>query len=47
MGRKRVISIGKVGKGEGHGVMSENGGRRYLTAPLIEGSITLKHCNLA
>src|SRR6476619_122325 len=38
MGRQRVIAIRKVGKREGHGVMSENDGRRGLTGTLIEGS---------
>jgi hypothetical protein len=47
MGRKRVIGIRKIGKREGHGVMSENDGRRGLTGTLIEGSIGLKHRKLA
>ena len=40
------MGIGKVGKREGHGVMSDNDGRRGLTGTLIEGSIALKHRNL-
>ena len=43
MRREGVIGIGKVGKREGHGVMSENDGRRLLTGTLIEGSIALKN----
>src|SRR5258708_39901432 len=43
MGRKRVIGIRQIGKRKGHGVMSENDGRRGLTGTLIEGSIGLKH----
>src|SRR5260370_42531320 len=39
MGLQGIIGVRKGGKREGHGVMSENGGRRGLTATLIEGSI--------
>src|SRR5258707_12490494 len=46
MGRKRVIGIRKGGKRKGHGVMSENDGRRGLTGTLIQGSIHLKHVTL-
>jgi hypothetical protein len=40
--RKRVMGIRKIGEREGHGVMSENGGRQTLTGTLIEGSNDLK-----
>src|SRR6185437_2622147 len=46
MRREGVVGIGKVGKREGHGVMSENDGRQLLTETLIEGSNALKHLNL-
>src|SRR5258706_539403 len=46
MGLQRIIGVRKGGKREGHGVMSENDGRRGLTGTLIEGSIGLKHLNL-
>src|ERR1700744_3304812 len=41
MRRKGVIGIGKVGEREGHGVMSEKSGRRWLTETFIEGSNVL------
>ena len=47
MGRKGVMGVGQIGEREGHGVMSANDGRRGLTGTLIEGSIALKHRNLA
>jgi hypothetical protein len=43
VGRQGVMGIGQIGKREGHGVMSANGGRRGLTGPLIEGSFGLRH----
>src|SRR3984893_10287149 len=43
MGGERIIGIGKVGKREGHGMMSAMMGERGLTGTLIEGSIALKH----
>jgi hypothetical protein len=46
MRSKRVIGIRKVGKLEGHGVMSAMMGDVGLTGTLIEGSIDLKHRNL-
>src|ERR1700693_2844856 len=46
MGLKRIIGVRKGGKREGHGVMSENDGRRGSTGTLIEGSIGVKHLNL-
>jgi hypothetical protein len=45
--RKGVMGIGKVGEREGHGVMSENGGRQCLTGTLIEGSNPLRHIEFA
>jgi hypothetical protein len=46
IGGQGVVGIGQIGQREGHGVMSENDGRRGLTGTLIEGSIGLKHRNL-
>src|SRR4051794_17929877 len=46
IGGQGVVGIGQIRQREGHGVMSENGGRRGLTETLIEGSIALKHRNL-
>jgi hypothetical protein len=46
MRSKRVIGIRKVGKLEGHGVMSAMMGDVGLTGTLIEGSMDLKHRNL-
>jgi hypothetical protein len=46
MRSKRVIGIRKVGKLEGHGVMSAVMGDVGLTGTLIEGSIDLKHSKL-
>jgi hypothetical protein len=31
MGRKGVMGVGQIGERKGHGVMSENDGRRGLT----------------
>jgi hypothetical protein len=41
------MGVRQIGQREGHGAMSKNGGRRGLTGTLIEGSIGLKHRNLA
>jgi hypothetical protein len=45
--RKGVMGVRQIGEREGHGVMSAMMGDVGLTGTLIEGSIDLKHSNLA